>query len=351
MKRYPISKDSVLQVPCVKGLCLAATLYQRTLSCSYPVSKSCLAGTLTLVPQSQSCQATGDNSRQKHQVSLQAVSMGSQVLSVAVILWCQWIQNVHVTASSTSVPCTNCDGNNVTCVDGVCPPRCVNVTSSGECLQCLESRFYGKQCEHNCPDTCLNSHCQVNNTRVVCTEGCVAGKKGDNCAVNCPTACTQCERYGAGCTGPCQNPQYYGQHCRTPCPSNCTDGCNRITGECGSCEPGYTGDKCDVTCPYNCTGGCNRTTGECDSCEPGYTGDKCDVTCPDNCKGGCNRITGECDSCEPGYTGDKCDVTCPPNCRGGCDRITGECGSCKPGYTGDKCGGRRIQDGKLEWLM
>ncbi|XP_071118700.1 receptor-type tyrosine-protein phosphatase eta-like [Haliotis cracherodii] len=162
-----------------------------------------------------------------------------------------------------STPCSNCDGNNVTCVDGVCPPHCVSVTSSGECLQCRDSRFYGKQCEHDCSDTCLNSRCQMDNTRVVCTEGCVAGKKGDNCGVNCPSACTQCERYGDGCTGPCQDPRYYGPHCRTPCSSSCTDGCNRITGECGNCVSGYTGDKCNVTCPPNCKGRCDRSTGEC----------------------------------------------------------------------------------------
>ncbi|XP_071116948.1 uncharacterized protein [Haliotis cracherodii] len=272
---------------------------------------------------------------------------------------------------SASAPCSNCDGNNVTCVDGACLPICVNVTSSGECLECLDSRFYGKQCEHDCPDTCLNSRCQMDNTSVVCTEGCVAGKKGDNCGVNCPTACTQCERYGDGCTGPCQNPRYYGPHCHTPCSSNCTDGCNRTTGECVSCEPGYTGDMCDVTCPPNCRDGCDKDTGECGSCVSGYRGKNCNVTCPSKCSDGCDkeigncegckpgnsgkycniscpitcregcdqdeRITGECGSCEPGYTGDKCNVTCPPNCRDGCDKITGECDSCEPGYTGDKC--------------
>ncbi|XP_071118550.1 receptor-type tyrosine-protein phosphatase eta-like [Haliotis cracherodii] len=194
--------------------------------------------------------------------------------------------------SSASTPCSNCDGNNVTCVDGVCLPRCVSVTSSGECLQCRDSRFYGKQCEHDCPDTCLNSRCQMNNTRVVCTEGCVAGKKGDNCGVNCPTACTQCERYGDGCTGPCQDPRYYGPHCRTPCSSSCTDGCNRITGECDSCEPGYTGTYCNDTCPPNCRGGCDKVMEECGSCKPSYTGDKCDVSCPCNCSVGCDKDTG-----------------------------------------------------------
>ncbi|XP_048255273.1 multiple epidermal growth factor-like domains protein 10 [Haliotis rufescens] len=247
-------------------------------------------------------------------------------------------QHIAVLAkvSPTGTHCTNCDGNTVTCVDGVCLPRCVSVTSSGKC-RCLDSRFYGYQCEHDCPDTCFHSRCQMDNSRAVCTEGCVAGKKGDNCDVNCPTACTQCERYGGGCTGPCKNPRYYGPHCRTSCSSSCTDVCNRITGECGSCEPGYMGDKCDVTCPPNCRDGCDKDTGECGSCEPGYTGDKCDVTCSSNCRDGCDKDTGECDSCEPGYTGDKCDVTCSSNCRDGCDKDTGECGSCEPGYRGKYC--------------
>ncbi|XP_067677171.1 scavenger receptor class F member 1-like [Haliotis asinina] len=254
------------------------------------------------------------------------------VASTVLLVILVWTATVF-----SSTPCTNCDGNNVTCVDDVCLHRCVNVTSSEECLQCLDSRFYGKQCQHDCPDTCLNSRCQMNNTRVVCTEGCVTGKKGDNCGLNCPTVCSHCERYGDGCTGPCKNPQYYGPHCRAPCPSNCTGGCNRVTGECDSCDPGYTGDKCDVTCPPNCRGGCDKNTGECGSCEPGYMGDKCDATCLTNCRGGCNRVTGECDSSEPGYTGDKGDVSCPSNCRGECEEDTGECDSCEPGYTGDYC--------------
>ncbi|XP_071118503.1 multiple epidermal growth factor-like domains protein 11 [Haliotis cracherodii] len=225
--------------------------------------------------------------------------------------------------SSTSAPCSNCDGNNVTCVDGVCLPRCVSGTSSGQCLQCLDSRFYGKQCEHDCPDTCLNSRCQMDNTRVVCTEGCVAGKKGDNCGTTCPTACTQCERYGDGCTGPCQDPRYYGPHCRTPCSSSCTDGCNRITGECGSCEPGYTGDK---------------YTGECDSCEPGYTGKYCNDSCPSqctecqqhrvNCIGQCHRWY---------YHGNNCTLQCPVQCRG-CVKETGLCVQCAEQHCRAGCG-------------
>ncbi|XP_046583037.1 multiple epidermal growth factor-like domains protein 10, partial [Haliotis rubra] len=153
----------------------------------------------------------------------------------------------------------------------------------------------------------------MNNTRVVCTEGCVASKKGDNCGMNCPTACTQCERYGDGCTGLCQNPWYYGPHCRTPCPPNCRGGCDKDTGECGSCEPGYTGDKCDVTCPPNCRGGCDKDTGKCDSCVEGYRGEYCD-SCLPNCRD-CDRETGECIHCVEGY------------CKGGCDKQGGNCNS------------------------
>ncbi|XP_067677164.1 receptor-type tyrosine-protein phosphatase H-like isoform X5 [Haliotis asinina] len=174
-----------------------------------------------------------------------------------------WVSLLFLNAAADSHLCSSCDASNVTCVDGECPHRCVNVTLSGECLKCQDSRFYGKQCQHDCPDTCLNSRCQMNSIRVVCTDGCVDGKKGDNCGVNCPTACTHCERYGDACTGPCQNPQYYGPHCRTPCPSNCRGGCNNVTGECGSCEPGYTGKYCNITCLYNCKDECDKVTGKC----------------------------------------------------------------------------------------
>ncbi|XP_067679738.1 cell death abnormality protein 1-like [Haliotis asinina] len=256
---------------------------------------------------------------------------------------------VAVGGSVTNSSCISRDGNNVTCVDGVCLPRCVSVTSSRECLQCLDSRFYGKQCQHDCPDTCLNSRCQLNNTRVVCTEGCVFGKKGDNCGVNCPTACTHCERYGDGCTRPCQSPQYYGPHCKTPCPSNCTGGCNRVTGECGSCEPGYTGDKCDVACPHNCRGGCDKDTGECDSCVEGYCkggcdekGDNCDSTsCKTTCRANCkvydftqNQCSGPCINAN--FYGKICTTPCPDNCDK-CEKDSARCLNCAPGLRGELC--------------
>ncbi|XP_067677179.1 uncharacterized protein [Haliotis asinina] len=169
-------------------------------------------------------------------------------------------------AVSSNTPCTNCDGNNVTCVDNVCLPRCVSVTSSGDCLRCRDSRFYGRQCQHDCPDTCTNSRCQVNNTRVVCTEGCVVGKKGDNCGVNCDAACTRCERYGDACTGPCHNPRFYGPLCRTKCPQQCTDGCDKETGECGSCNSDHIESekmclKCGPQYLY-CDGHCFKCIGD-----------------------------------------------------------------------------------------
>ncbi|XP_046382105.2 uncharacterized protein LOC124153040 [Haliotis rufescens] len=170
---------------------------------------------------------------------------------------------VTAIAVSSSKPCTNCDGNNVTCVDGVCLPRCV----SGECLHCRDSRFYGKHCEQDCPDTCVNSRCQMDDTRVVCTEGCVAGKKGDNCGVNCDAACSQCERYGKDCTGRCQDPRYYGPLCRTACPSSCRGRCDKDTGECDKCDSGYNGSseemclRCGPQFLY-CDGQCFQCIGD-----------------------------------------------------------------------------------------
>ncbi|XP_067677159.1 uncharacterized protein [Haliotis asinina] len=309
-----------------------------------------------------------------------------------------WVSLLFLNAAADSHLCSSCDASNVTCVDGECPHRCVNVTLSGECLKCQDSRFYGKQCQHDCPDTCLNSRCQMNSIRVVCTDGCVDGKKGDNCGVNCPTACTHCERYGDACTGPCQNPQYYGPHCRTPCPSNCRGGCNNVTGECGSCEPGYTGKYCNITCLYNCKDECDKVTGKCrysascqviycstrcvsvtssgeclqcldskfygklcehgcpdtclnsrcqlnntrvvctEGCVVGKKGDNCGVNCPSGCIY-CTRYgdacTGPCNN--PRYYGQHCKTPCPSTCRGGCNKVTGECDSCELGYTGKYC--------------
>ncbi|XP_048255986.1 multiple epidermal growth factor-like domains protein 6 isoform X1 [Haliotis rufescens] len=273
--------------------------------------------------------------------------------------------------TSSGAGCTICDGNNSTCVDGECLPRCINLTSSGECLQCRDSRFHGEQCKNMCPDTCINSRCQINNSRVVCTEGCVAGKKGDNCGVNCSSACTQCERYGDGCTGQCSNSRYYGLNCRKSCPSNCREGCDKETGECDSCEEGYRGKYCKEDCPISCVGGCEKDTGHCDSCERGNRGKFCNGTCKSGlCKsGGCVEDMVECSKCRRGvrgkycnafcpstcthcerygvectgqcsesqYYGLSCQFPCPAHCTGGCDSDTGKCTNCLAGYRGEFC--------------
>ncbi|XP_067677170.1 multiple epidermal growth factor-like domains protein 10 [Haliotis asinina] len=250
-----------------------------------------------------------------------------------------------IPAVESSTTCSGCDGNNVTCDDGVCLFRCVRLRESGECLQCLDSRFYGKQCEHDCPHTCLNSRCQMNNTRVVCTEGCVAGKKGENCASLCPSSCTRCEQTGNACIGSCQNNQYYGSQCETPCPDNCLDGCWKDTGKCRSCIEGYRGEYCDrcvegfrgmycdVACSPNCLDSCDKDKGDCGSCVAGYTGTYCNETCPSNCTQ-CKQLSGQCiGSCpDSQYYGPFCSILCPVSCAG-CDKTTGRCILCADGYT------------------
>ncbi|XP_046382164.2 multiple epidermal growth factor-like domains protein 10 isoform X1 [Haliotis rufescens] len=271
---------------------------------------------------------------------------------------------VPVTAGSSV--CSSCTGNNVTCADGICLPRCVNVTSSGECLMCRDFMFHGVQCETLCPHTCLNARCQMNNSHVVCKEGCVAGKKGDNCGVDCPPSCTHC--VGDECIGPCLNPRYFGPKCKTPCPEDCNSGCDKNTGKCKPCSVGYMGEHCTTVCPSGCKDGCHQETGACNSCMPWYGGDYCDVcqtgyrgkycnincpalctacerhgnkcigaclniwnygqycnlSCPSNCRERCQKLTGECDGCVPGFRGTYCNVTCPVNCTE-CTRLADEC--------------------------
>ncbi|XP_067677180.1 proprotein convertase subtilisin/kexin type 5-like [Haliotis asinina] len=183
------------------------------------------------------------------------------------------------TYASSSRLCTGCEDNDRVCVEGECVPKCIHLTSSGQCLQCRDSRFYGKHCEHECPDTCLNSLCQMNNSRVVCREGCVAGKRGDNCGADCDAACTQCERYGDDCIGPCQNLRYYGPHCRTPCPSACRDGCDKDMGKCRGCILGSLGTFCNVTCSSQSCVECEEDKGKCTRCNESY------IECDD---GGCH---------------------------------------------------------------
>ncbi|XP_046582386.1 uncharacterized protein LOC124289768 isoform X2 [Haliotis rubra] len=190
--------------------------------------------------------------------------------------------------------CSDCGGNNVSCVKGLCLPRCVSVTSSGECDQCQDSRFYGTQCQNDCPDTCLNSRCQVTNTRVVCKDGCVAGKKGDNCGVDCPIGCLNCFRYNGTCFGQCKY-NFYGKNCHK-CPANCINGCDRQSGTCNGCRTGWRGDYCGVKCPLcvNCanTEGCKQL------CSDGiYYGVNCQHGCPLHCDS-CSTPTQPCKVCQ-----------------------------------------------------
>ncbi|XP_071118512.1 uncharacterized protein [Haliotis cracherodii] len=191
--------------------------------------------------------------------------------------------------------CSDCGGNDVGCFKGLCLPRCASGTSPGECDQCRDSRFYGTLCQNDCPDTCLNSRCRINNTRVVCTEGCVAGKKGDNCEVDCPKGCSNCSRYNSGCFGQCKH-NFYGQDCHK-CPVNCNDGCDRQTGVCNGCRRGWRGNYCGVNCPRceDCDNadGCTRV---CSGAK--YYGVNCQHRCPLQCDG-CNSSTEECKVCKP----------------------------------------------------
>ncbi|XP_046582382.1 platelet endothelial aggregation receptor 1-like isoform X2 [Haliotis rubra] len=246
------------------------------------------------------------------------------MLSLAVIL----LSHCMSTVVYTSTVCPNCD-NNGTCVD---------------------SRFYGTHCDLECPDTCLNSRCQMNNTRVVCTEGCVAGRRGGDCGLNCPTACKQCERYGDSCTGLCRNARYYGPNCSKLCPSHCNlkDGCTTIKGYCNGCEAGYRGRYCNHSCPDNCERcdqygeGCLKCTeryclGLCDENMTNCDSTSCKKTCLPNCRSfdiGRSQCTGPC--INQNYHGAMCSISCPPKCDT-CHKQTGKCMQCVPRMWGRSC--------------
>ncbi|XP_046376890.1 platelet endothelial aggregation receptor 1-like isoform X1 [Haliotis rufescens] len=221
-----------------------------------------------------------------------------------------------------------------------------------------------------CPDDCLNSRCRTNNSRVVCTDGCVAGKRGDDCKIECLAACIQCERYTVGCVGSCRNPRFFGPNCSIQCAMNCMDGCNKTNGQCNGCKASYRGRYCNHTCPANCErceqygegciqctepycrGLCDENMTNCDStsckktCLPNcrsfdissskcagpcinqnYRGAMCSIPCSPECDR-CHKQTGECIQCIPRMWGRFCNESCPSRCRL-CDRYSSTCiGSC-----------------------
>ncbi|XP_062605201.1 multiple epidermal growth factor-like domains protein 11 [Saccostrea cucullata] len=225
-------------------------------------------------------------------------------------------------------------------------------------LGCEDVRFYGINCDLQCPENCQDNTCHIVNGTCF---SCKPGWRGGFCNKECPSW-----SYGLDCKYQCSG------HCLNELP------CNHVTGECPEkCAAGWTGTFCEKQCDYgnfgpncafNCSGHCennatcNEENGHCDSgCNAGYRGELCDeacafgkfgVKCANICSGNClynetcNIVNGICSKgCAPGYFGSLCSKVCPvgsyglncsgicsPNCIGTCGNIDGSC-KCVPGFT------------------
>ncbi|XP_035829614.1 vascular endothelial growth factor receptor 2 [Aplysia californica] len=181
---------------------------------------------------------------------------------------------------------------------------------------------YGHKCLKSCGHCYDDKPCNI--VTGVCTDGCIAGFKGEKCNSGCDP-----NSYGKDCNRTCGN-------CRPPRTCNemtglCPAGCDRgyIGRYChDECGPGFYGMDCADTCGH-CVGNstCHHVTGEClEGCEPGWSGPFCD-----------NNST-VLPGCHTGVYGENCQHTCGRCLKGACDHVTGVCkGGCARGFRGDVC--------------
>ncbi|XP_053395733.1 multiple epidermal growth factor-like domains protein 10 [Mercenaria mercenaria] len=277
-----------------------------------------------------------------------------------------------------------------------CPKNCLECISDDKCTKCKDgwSGVHKCHCSHNCiregdPET----YCFTNGT---CAKGCIRGKFGFGCNVDCPEKdrCLECHQFSGRCrkcvsgfysvinhcdkkcgncapdasnevtcsiedgecSGPCID-GFYEKYCNQHCSENCLDpitklnSCSKSTGECSACKIGFYGLTCSNKCSPNCKSGCNKTTGICDTCIDRY-GINCTLICSQNCgtepvgnsrKAICHRANGECLHCKLGFYGQFCDKPCPENCENytenkqQCYKADGSCLKCQDGYFGTFC--------------
>ncbi|XP_045159787.1 uncharacterized protein LOC123525102 isoform X2 [Mercenaria mercenaria] len=294
----------------------------------------------------------------------------------------------HITA------CTECEpGYYGTQCSKACPKNCLECTSDDTCTKCKDG-WSGKnkcQCSHNClREGDLDSWCVANGT---CAKGCISGKFGPRCSVDCPKKerCLECDQYSGKCktcvsgfygglnhcdkkcgnclpdaaeevicdigNGECISPcvdGYFGNDCKQNCSESCythdmgSRKCEKTTGNCEKCKSGYFGNKCERECSKNCldpntnTNSCDKSTGECKACIAGFYGKQCSENCSLNCESSlgvnaCDKDSGKCPRCKQKYYGDFCEKECGVHCESDCEKETGRCDACKSKHYGDYC--------------
>ncbi|XP_056003651.1 multiple epidermal growth factor-like domains protein 10 [Ostrea edulis] len=263
-----------------------------------------------------------------------------------------------------------------------------------EVYGCPDPKYYGVNCDQQCPVNCQGKTCDVSTGHCL---GCIPGYQGLRCSQVCDV-----KTYGPQCSLSCGNCSD-GETCHNvngTCLQGCDEGVeaekcqtrqfsykqrnikinfltNKLAINCTclneiTCRPGFHGKNCGQRCSHNCnvTNHCNRFTGECDGgCKPGWKM----PTCQQECDGGmygagcthscgpcldnkqCHHVNGTClngcssghqgrhceENCTDGHFGMNCENSCTLYCgrNGSCDRITGMCDSgCIDDWRGPLCG-------------
>ena len=231
--------------------------------------------------------------------------------------------------------CNNCDGTcdkDKGCIDSCelgyykeevedgyeckpCPEHCDQCLDALTCKVC-EDGLYVDEITKNCIScsiNCTDIKCDTSNG--TCTRGCSLGSTGRQCNEQCPNSCIECDQFNASNCKSCDS-EFNGDSCEYSCSKNCksSDGvreCVKENGACvHGCEDKYWTKTCTEACPDGCTNqNCNETNGEClHGCASGYYGANCSLKCPDTCSdGGCFQANGTCKSaCIPGSGDSQC---------------------------------------------
>ncbi|XP_061185096.1 multiple epidermal growth factor-like domains protein 10 [Saccostrea echinata] len=211
-------------------------------------------------------------------------------------------------------------GNGVVVPQGSRPTTTIADLCEVQVLGCSKNNVYGKNCDKQCPDNCLERNCHIETG--YCQE-CIKGRQGQ-----------RCEKCNDG---------FFGLNCTTRCSEFCNNvTCESTTGECFlGCAPGYIGLQCNKMCTGGKYG--NNCSNDCGHCVRGKLCDHvsgfCEGGCAEGYKGQICKTP-----CSHGEYGKNCLERCSSNCLNGeiCNPFYGGCISCTPGWKGLLC-----KEGKL----